>query len=44
MSLTRTTHSSLLLRGTALVSSKKCASWAVVAKQIRAPGLGRSIG
>jgi len=45
MSLSRTTRSSLLHRGTALVSSQKCASWVVVvAKQLRATGLGRSIG
>jgi len=46
MSLSRTNRTSLLLRGTALVSSQKCASWAVVvvAKKIRATGLGRSIG
>jgi len=45
MSLSRSTHSSLSLRDAALVSSPKCARWAVVvAKKIRATGLGRRIG
>jgi hypothetical protein len=49
MSLSRTPRAArtwLLLHGTSLVSSKKCASWSVVvvAKKIRATGLGRSIG
>jgi len=45
MSLSRTARAWLLLRGTSLVSSQKCARWSVVvAKKIRATGLGRSIG